>query len=61
MRYKNYLYVWCLMADDGFYCEPDVSLIKISFRKSDLLDYIHKNTSKHRYYFILKKRVYLLI
>lgn len=59
MRYKKYLYVFCLMTDDGFYMEPDVSLLKVFFRKKDAVLYIKNNQEKHRYYFIKKKRVEL--
>lgn len=53
----NYFYVWCLMADDGFYMEPDISLIKVFLTKSEALKYIKKNKNKHKDYFIEKKRV----
>ena len=58
---QNYIYIWCLLADDGFYMEPDVSLIKVSFTRKELENYIRKHPEKHRHYFIEKKKCNLFL
>lgn len=55
-----YSYIWCLMVNDGFFMEPDVSLLRLFRTKKEALLYIKKNKSKHRYYFIEKKRIDIL-
>lgn len=56
----GFIYVWCLFADDGFYMEPDVSLIKLALTKEELEEYIKKDKKKHKSYWFEKHRLNLL-
>jgi len=57
---QNFIYVWCLFANDGFYMEPDVRLIKLALTKKELENYKIKHKNKHKHYWIEKRRLNLL-
>jgi len=54
---QRFIYVYCLLANDGFYMEPDVSLIKLALTKKELKYYIEKHKNEHNEYWIEKHRL----